>query len=221
MHLGRKRQNDIETKIDCLYKQNLELITQNHNLLTEVNIKSEYTKTLEHVFAYILDLFVKKNSNENNSNPTFPSAFPNARTDNIFTIIEKSKDIFKEKEVECNNFQSQKDLNFKNIGNFPMLDCSKSYQKQEDLNLNSSLIGSNLIYGYSPKYSLNHFPNNVNLNLNYNFSSFDLFDEGKISRKSSLISNIPIEEPQEHSNQNISSKDKEKSENINDDDFFF
>jgi hypothetical protein len=63
LQIGRKKQDEIESKIDNLYRQNLDLIVQNKELLNEVNNKSEYTKTLEHLFMFILDFFMKKNDN--------------------------------------------------------------------------------------------------------------------------------------------------------------
>lgn len=141
-----------------MYKQNLELISQNKTLLAEINNKTEYTKTLEQLFIFILDFFSKKGE-------TGPSVqtFSNAKSADVLnSIIEKSKDLFKEREVTSNN-------NFNTKQNLPMLTAEESV-KFPSIHASPSIF---------PRQDMDHSQFN-----------FDLFDNSdmKMSRRGSGIS---------------------------------
>lgn len=192
--MGRKKQDDIENKIDNIYKQNLELISQNKSLLTEINNKTEYTKTLEQLFMFILEFFSKKNesinsnslnsyanikhsgfsgiNNLNNFNPSNNNLNIGSK-EYINNILEKSKDLFKDK--ECINTKGNNIISNNNPA-YPMLGDNKS----------KNLISS---FQASPRI----FPNNSNNDDFQQYSNFDLFEntDVKLSRKNSNISSTP------------------------------
>jgi hypothetical protein len=165
LQTGRKKQDEIESKIDGLYKQNLELISQNKTLLAEINNKTEYTKTLEQLFMFILEFFTKKNEG-GSTVPSF-STNPKASSDCLNTIIEKSKDLFTKDRDVSNSFANI------NKPNYPMLMPEESVKF-------SSIHASPTIF---PKQDLDSCPQ----------FNFDLFDnnEMRISRRNSNISGTP------------------------------
>lgn len=107
-----------------------ELISQNTSLISDINKKSEYTKTIEYVFITILELFNKKNAGESqfcqySSNPK------NISSDFINLIeLEKGKETFIER----------RDPHFKEINMdasaktplLPMLDYYKSIKSEQE-----------------------------------------------------------------------------------------
>lgn len=60
--LSKKRQDDVDIKLNSLMKKNNQLINENKSILNEINNKSEYSKSLENLFYSILDLLITKNS---------------------------------------------------------------------------------------------------------------------------------------------------------------
>lgn len=221
MQVGRKKQDEIEHKIDNLYRQNLELITQNKSLLNEVNNKSEYTKTLEHLFMFILEFFMKKNEPSTTANP-----FTTKTASDCFNhILDKSKELFKDiRDVNpipnplgninnlsnLNNLNNLSGLRSDNIKNLPMLEDANNFtMKKEDekLGLPQAINSPVLYHQSSPRLSIDHMQglqggnlsNYGNLNLtnyqSYHNLSGDFFDHNdlKISRKSSTFSAVPRE----------------------------
>lgn len=60
--LSKKKQDDIEIKLNTLFKKNCRLINENNSILNEVNNKTEYSKSLEQLFYSIIDLLISKKS---------------------------------------------------------------------------------------------------------------------------------------------------------------
>lgn len=74
--------------------QNLELISQNKVLLNEMTNKHEYTKTLEKLFMYILEYFLKKPNGDVNSFNQSGIIKKENPTDCFNNIFDRAKDAF-------------------------------------------------------------------------------------------------------------------------------
>lgn len=174
MKVGKKKQDDIEDKIDSLFKQNLELISQNKTILAEINNKAEYTKTLEQLFMFILEVIMKKNDGTPAGN-AFTSFKSNL--EGISTIFDKTKDMFNSESRDNNNLVSSVP-NFKS--NYPMLEGNKV--NSDDSKFLSSVTASprggfQLISSIDRPATPNHM------------SNFDFFENDiKPSRKTSTTS---------------------------------
>ncbi len=156
LHVGRKKQDEIEHKIDSIYRQNLELITQNKTLLNEINNKTEYTKTLEQLFVFILEFFMKKNDSDHNVN---------RNTDFINAEIVK-KIFMNNKDQTLPNLMSSNNLN-KTTTSHPML-------SDEHAKLRPSIPSSPNMF----HYNMNNLPSPGH-EQSYNYSPFDLFDNNE------------------------------------------
>lgn len=168
LHVGRRKQDEIEHKIDSIYRQNLELITQNKTLLNEINNKTEYTKTLEQLFVFILEFFMKKNDNDHNTNITRNTDFINAE------IVKKL--FMNNKDQTFTNLVSSNNLN---KTPHPML-------SDEHAKLRPSIPSSPNLF-----HNLNNLPS-PGLDQMHNYSTFDLFDNNEkivFSRRDSISSN--------------------------------
>lgn len=170
IHSGKKKQDEIDKKIECLYKQNLELIAHNKTLLSEINNKTDYTKTLEQLFVFILDFFMKKNENSD-LHGAFPKNQDYLNIDNVKKLIFSSTTNKEATQPAIHN-------NLSNKINYPML--------ANENQINSIPSSPYLFYGNnmsSPKID------------SYNqFNTLDLFDNSEnhnkllLSRRNSISS---------------------------------
>lgn len=175
--MGRKKQDDIEDKIDNLFKQNLELISQNKTILAEINNKAEYTKTLEQLFMFILEVIMKKNDGTPAGN-AFTSFKSNL--EGFSSIFEKTKDLFNTETRDTNLLSNIP--NFKS--NYPMLDCSKTNVEDNSKFLPSLQASPRRGYQSISNFDRPGTPNHL--------GSFDFFDNDiKLSRKPSNATSTP------------------------------
>ena len=173
LNMGKKKQDEIDNRLDGIFRQNLELIAQNKTLLREIYNKTEYTKTLEHFFIFILEIFKKKNDST-----AYQNNFSSKTQDYFNNMNEKVKELILKDKIE----QSMTNINNSNVSlsnNFPMIAGENMKLYQNIASLNSS-----------PKnFYINHLPSPT-LEPNYHFSNFDLFEnnENNTSRKNSEFS---------------------------------
>lgn len=203
IHLGKKKQDDIESKLDNLYRQNLELISQNKTLLSEISNKTEYTKTLEQLFMFILEFFMKKN--ENNQHTRGQDYFNN--------INEKVKDLIfnqnlkdnKENEF-LNNITQNPNKTSTNLA-FPMIADSSKYHQSPHSSPNP--------------FKLNNIPSPGIDNLHYsNFDLFESIDKNAFTRKNSISSNLKLSSNDYMNVTNSPQTNKTSKDSIKDSDFF-
>lgn len=149
------------------------MITQNKLLLNEVNNKSEYTKTLEHLFMFILEFFMKKNESNNATTAASTTPFNSKNASDCFNhIIDKSKDLFKDiRENSITTPLATLTSNFSNNNkSYPMLDNKDAYNNTNHNNNNINNGISNFSFNENGSNNItntfSNYNNNSNININ-------------------------------------------------------